>query len=223
MAYLDLLSTNHKSTQRDYLGRVNDQEFPKHIAAQLAKQWGYDYWDGDRRINYGGYHYREGYWDSVASRLADHYSLKSGDKVLDIGCGKGFLLYDMLKLVPGLQVFGLDISEYAIQNAKDEIKPNLLRGNATELPFQENEFELVFSINTFHNLKNFELDRALREMLRVSKRSKYICVESYRNELEKANLLYWQVTCEMFCAPDEWDWWFNNCGYDGDHSFIFFE
>ena len=118
MAYLDLLSTNHKSTQRDYLGRVNDKEFPKHIAAQLAKQWGYDYWDGDRRINYGGYHYREGYWDSVASRLADHYSLKSGDKVLDIGCGKGFLLYDMLKLVPGLQVFGLDISEYAIQNAK---------------------------------------------------------------------------------------------------------
>lgn len=223
MAYLDFLSTNHKSTQRDYLARVNDKKYPKHIAAQLAKKWGYDYWDGDRRINYGGYHYREGYWSSVASSLVGHYSLKSGDKVLDIGCGKGFLLYDMLKLVPGLQVFGLDISDYAIQHSKDEIKPRLLQGCATELPFQDDEFELVFSINTFHNLKNFELDSALREMSRVAKQSKYVCVESYRSELEKVNLLYWQVTCEMFCTPDEWNWWFKHCGYDGDHSFIFFE
>jgi SAM-dependent methyltransferase len=223
MAYVDFLSVIHKSTKRDYLARVNDPEFPKAKAAQLAKQWGFDYWDGDRRINYGGYRYMEGRWAKVAKAMADHYGLKSGDKILDVGCGKGFLLYDFTQVVPGIEVYGIDISQYAIDNAKPEIMDRIKLGKADSLPFADKSFDLVYSINTLHNLHCYELDKALREIERVGKTHKYICVESYRNEEEKANLLYWQVTCEAFNTPEEWEWWFKTTGYSGDHSFIYFE
>jgi len=223
MAYIDLLSAIHKSTQRDYLARVNDVDFPKPKAAELAKKWGFDYWDGDRKICYGGYRYMEGRWEMVARAMADHYGIKPGDKILDVGCGKGFLLFDFTKVVPGVEVYGLDISEYAIENSKQEIKNRLQVGNAIKLPFEDHSFDFVYSITTLHNLHCYDLDKALREIERVGKKNKYICVESYRNEIEKANLLYWQVTCEAFNTPEEWDWWFEQTGYKGDHSFIYFE
>ncbi len=223
MAHIDFISSVHKSTKRDYLARVNDPEYPKAKAAELAKKWGYDYWDGDRRINYGGYRYIEGRWERVARAMAEHYGIKPGDRILDVGCGKGFLLYDFTKVVPGVEIHGIDVSEYAIDNAKEEVKGRLLAGNANSLPYPDKHFDLVYSLNTLHNLHNYDLDRALREVERVGKRNKYICVESYRNEAEKANLLYWQVTCEAFCTPQEWEWWFGQTGYTGDHSFIYFE
>jgi SAM-dependent methyltransferase len=223
MAYIDLLSAIHKSTKRDYLARVNEPDFPKAKAAALAKQWGFDYWDGDRKICYGGYRYMEGRWEKVARAMVEQYGIKPGDKILDVGCGKGFLLYDFTKVVPDLELHGIDISEYAIANAKEEIKDRLQVGNATSLPYPDNYFDFVFSITTLHNLHCYDLDKALREIERVSKKDKYICVESYRNEEEKANLLYWQVTCEAFNTPEEWDWWFKQTGYTGDHSLIYFE
>ena len=223
MAYIDLMSVLHKSTKRDYLARVNDPDFPKAKAAALAKKWDFDYWDGDRKICYGGYRYMEGRWEKVARAMVEHYGIKPGDKILDVGCGKGFLLYDFTKAVPGLELHGIDISEYAIENAKEEIKDRLQVGNATSLPFPDNYFDFVFSITTLHNLHCYDLDKALREIERVGKQNKYICVESYRNEEEKANLLYWQVTCEAFNTPEEWDWWVKQTGYTGDHSLLYFE
>jgi SAM-dependent methyltransferase len=222
MAHLDFMSVLHKSTSRDYLARVNDPEFPKHKAAALAKRWGYDYWDGDRRINYGGYRYIEGRWEKVARAMAEHYGIRPGDRILDVGCGKGFLLHDFSKVVPGVEVYGLDISSYAIDNSKEEVRARLQVGHANSLPYESGSFDLVFSLNTLHNLYCFDLERALREIERVGRSHKYICVESYRTEEEKANLLYWQVTCEAFFTPAEWEWWFERTGYTGDHSFIYF-
>lgn len=223
MAYIDFLSVVHKSTKRDYLARVNDPDFPKAVAAERAKKWDFDYWDGDRRINYGGYKYMPGRWEKVAKAMADHYGIKPGDKVLDVGCGKGFLLYDFTLVVPGVEVYGIDVSQYAIDNSKEEVRDRLTVGNATRLPWPDQHFDLVYSLNTLHNLHCYDLDPALREIERVGKKNKYVCVESYRNEVEKANLLYWQVTCEAFNTPEEWAWWFKQTGYTGDHSFIYFE
>lgn len=223
MAYIDFLSSVHKSTKRDYLARVNDPDYPKAKAARLAKRWDFDYWDGDRRINYGGYRYIPDRWLPVAKAMADHYGLKAGDRVLDVGCGKGFLLFEMTRAVPGLEICGIDISTYAIDHAKEEIRDRLQVGSAAALPFPDASFDYVFSINTLHNLHCYDLDKALREMQRVGRNKRYICVESYRTEEEKANLLYWQVTCEAFNTPEEWAWWFKTAGYAGDHSFIFFE
>ena len=223
MAYIDFMSHIHKSTQRDYLARVNDTDFPKAKAARLCKEWGHDYWDGDRRICYGGYRYMPGRWAPVGQAMIDHYGIKPGDKILDIGCGKGFQLYELTQLQPGVDVYGVDISTYAIENAKDELKDRLQVANASNLPFPDNHFDFVFSLNVLHNLPNYELDLALREMERVGKKNKYLCVESFSNEEEKVNLLYWQVTCRAFCSPEEWNWWFKQTGYTGDYSFIYFE
>jgi protein-L-isoaspartate(D-aspartate) O-methyltransferase len=223
MAYIDFLSVVHKSTNRDYLARVNDPDFPKAKAAERAKKWDFDYWDGDRRINYGGYKYMPGRWEKIAKAMADHYGIKPGDKILDVGCGKGFLLYDFTPVVPGIEIYGVDISQYAIDNSKEEIRGRLQAGSATKLSWPDKHFDLVYSLNTLHNLHCYDLDPALREIERVGKQNKYICVESYRTEVEKANLLYWQVTCEAFNTPEEWAWWFKQTGYTGDHSFIYFE
>lgn len=223
MAEIDFMSVLHKGTSRDYLARVNDPEFPKAKAAELATKWDYDYWDGDRRINYGGYRYMEGRWEKVAMAMANHYKLPEKPKILDIGCGKGFLLYDFLKVIPNAEVYGVDISSYALEHCKEEIKDRLTLGTAKSLPWEDETFDLVFSINTFHNLHAYDLCPAIKEMERVGKNHKYICVESYRSQAEKANLLYWQVTCEAFCTPREWQWWFEKAGYTGDYSFIYFE
>ena len=217
------MSALHKSTPRDYLARVNDEEFPKAKAAKLAKKFDYEYWDGDRRICYGGYKYIEGRWEKIALKLINHYKLPKNPKILDVGCGKGYLLFDFLKILPEAQIYGIDISEYALSNCKKEIKDRIFLGNATSLPWEDNYFDLVISINTLHCLHAYDLQKALTEIQRVGNKNKYICVESYRNEVEKANLLYWQVTCEAFNTPKEWKWWFDTNGFDGDYSFIYFE
>lgn len=220
MPYVDFMSSLHRRTKRDYLGRVT--EFPKAEAAKVAKRFDAEYWDGDRKFGYGGYTY-DGRWRKIAEAMAGHYRLKPNDRVLDVGCGKGFLLYELTQAVPGLEVYGIDISAYALAHAKEEVRPWLAVAHAAQLPFPDRSFSLVVSIMTLHNLYCFELDRALREIERVGRSHKYVVVESYRNEEEKANLLYWQLTCETFCTPEEWEWWFRQCAYTGDYSLSFFE
>jgi len=220
MAYIDFISPLHKKTKRDYLGRVN--EFPKAEAAKVACQFGKEYWDGDRKFGYGGYNY-DGRWRAVADLLVSHYNLKPGDKVLDVGCGKAFLLYDLMQAVPGLAVSGIDISQHGIDTAKEEVQPFLQVADAAKLPFPDQHFDLIISINALHNLSCEKLEAALKEIERVGKKNKYLVVESFRNEEEKVNLLYWQLTCRSFYSPEDWQWWFQRTGYKGDHSFIFFE
>ena len=220
MPYVDFLGQLHGATKRNYLARMT--EFPKAEAIRRAKEYGYDYWDGDRKFGFGGYKY-DGRWRPVADALAEHYNLQSGDRVLDVGCGKGFLLYEFTQSVPGIEVEGADISEYAIENSKEEIKPRLRIADASALPYDDKSFDLVISLNTLHNLYCNDLEKALKEIERVGKNDKYIVVESYRNEQEKVNMMCWVLTGECFFTPDEWQWWFEHSGYTGDHSFIYFE
>lgn len=219
MANVDFISKIHKSTKRDYLARVNQRD--KAEVAELAVKFDYDYWDGGRDTGYGGYKY-DGRWRVMADDLVAHYGIKPGMKVLDIGCGKGFILYDFTQSVPGVEVRGIDISNYAIEHAKEEMKGRLSFGNAAKLPFADKEFDLAISVNTLHNLYLPDLWSALKEMERVAK-NKYLIVEGYRNEREKVNLMYWQLTCRAFHTPAEWEWLFAQTGYTGDYSFIYFE
>jgi len=220
MQEIDFIGKLHSQTKRDYVGRVTEHD--KAECAEIAKLYGRDYWDGERHLGYGGYSY-DGRWRGVADDLATHYGLKAGDKILDIGCGKGYLLYEFTQAVLGVEVAGIDISEYGIENGKDEIKPYLEVGSCTHLPYADDSFDFVVSLGAFHNLYNYDLKNAIREMDRVGKGAKYFCVESYRNEREKANLLYWQLTCETFYTPEEWNWVLKEYGYGGDYGFIFFE
>lgn len=220
MNQIDFIQQMNKSTKRDYVARVT--EFSKAEAAKVATQYGKDYWDGDRKFGYGGYKY-DGRWLPLAQTIAKHYGLKAGDKILDVGCGKGFLLHEFTRAVPGVQVAGLDISAYGIANAKEEVKPFLTLGTAGKLPYPDKHFDFVYSNTTLHNLHVGELHDAVTEIERVGKKHKYICVESYRTEEEKANLLYWQLTCASFYSPEDWAWFYKHCGYTGDYGFIYFE
>jgi protein-L-isoaspartate(D-aspartate) O-methyltransferase len=220
MAEIDFIPSVHQSTSRNYLERMVEHDKAK--AATLAKQWSFDYWDGDRSTGYGGYAY-DGRWRPVAEAMAAHYRLGPESRILDVGCGKAFLLYEFTQVVPGISVAGIDISAYAIENGKPEIRANLEVGNANALPYPDNSFDLVYSLNTIHNLPIFDLFRSLREIERVGARDKYVVSESYRTEQEKVNLMCWQLTCEAFFRPEEWRWVLDESGYTGDYGFIYFE
>ena len=221
MTYIDFIEKIHKKTRRDYLGErvigVNKAE-----CAKIAKKFDKNYWDGERKYGYGGFSY-DGRWRPVADQIIQYYNIKPSQNILDIGCGKAYLLFEFNQIIPGIGLAGLDISKYALDNAKKEMKPHLKLGNAVELPYEDKSFDLVLSINTLHNLNLPELEKALNEIERVSKGKKYIVVDSYRTEEEKVNLMYWQLTCECFYTPEEWEWIFSHCGYSGDFSCIFYE
>lgn len=216
---IDIITKMHKRTQRDYIGRMADDKIN---CMEKAREYGFDYWDGDRRFGYGGYRY-DGRWKTVAEEMISIYGLTDSSKVLDIGCGKAFILYEIKQLLPGCEIVGVDISDYGIQNAKEEIRDSLFRHDAAKpLPFGDNEFDLAFSITTLHNLKIYDLKTALKEMDRVGRQG-FLTVEAYRNSAELFNLECWALTCEAFFRPDEWVWLFNEFGYRGDYEFIYFE
>lgn len=216
---LNIVTPLHKKTKRNYIGRMTDNKIE---CMKIAKKYGQEYWDGDRRYGYGGYKY-DGRWEAVARKLIETYNLPDNAKILDVGCGKGFLLYEFKKLLPNCSIAGFDISEYGLKNAKEEIKENLFQYKAQDVyPFGNNAFDLVISITTLHNLHVFEFKTAVREIERVGK-NKYIVVEGYRDEDELFNLECWALTCESFFKPQEWIWLFNEFGYTGDYEFIYFE
>jgi len=221
MTEINLVQSMHASTKRNYVRRVVEHD--KAESAEVARQWGRDYWDGERRYGYGGYHY-DGRWRPLAQTLIDRYGIRSGMSVLDVGCGKGYLLHEFKQIIPDLRIAGIDISSYGVENAKEEVRPYLKVGNAVDLPYPDHAFDLVVSLGVLHNLSLEDVFRAVAEIERVGRgASKYLMVESFRNEREKANLLYWQLTCLSFHSPETWAWIYDKCGYTGDHGFIFFE
>lgn len=216
---LNIITPLHKKTKRDYIGRMVNE---KVSCSKVARKYDKDYWDGDRKYGYGGYRY-DGRWESVAKKLIGLYSLPENARILDVGCGKGFLLHEFKKLLPKATVKGFDISGYAIENAKEEIRKSLFVHRAQDgYPFKDKEFDLVISITTLHNLRLPELKSALQEIERVGKNT-YITMESFRNEQELFNLQCWALTCESFFRPEDWVWLFDTFSYTGDYEFIYFE
>lgn len=216
---LNIVTPLHTRTARDYVGRMADD---KVHCMTLARQYGQDYWDGDRRYGYGGYRY-DGRWAVAAQSLIREYDLKDDASILDVGCGKAFLLYELSRLLPKAQIRGFDLSAYAIEHAKPEIRDQLFVHRAEDpYPFADKQFDLAISLTTLHNLPIERLAVALGEMDRVSRRQ-YMVVESFRNERELFNLQCWALTCESFFRPESWQWLFDRFGYQGDYEFIYFE
>lgn len=206
---INLLSSLPKSN-RDVKARAEAKD-PETIA--VAKRFAFDYWDGDREYGYGGYKY-DGRWRVVAKEIVKFFNLKNGDKILDIGCGKGFLLYD-LAAEGDFDLYGLDISNYALRRVPHRLKARLELGTAEKLPYKDKYFDLVFSINTIHNLPRDKCIKALQEIERVSKGNSYVVVDSYHSSEEKELFEQWALTAETYGYPYEWEQIFNEAGYTG--------
>lgn len=215
MAEVDLLDT-HPRTDRDYDARAKEMT-PEVVA--VARQFGEEFFDGDRLYGYGGYRY-DGRWKAVAKRLKEHFGLAGDAKILDVGCAKGFLMHDFKELMPGCTVAGIDVSEYAIDNGMEDMKPFMQVASADALPFEDDTFDFVVSINSIHNLSEADLKTALREIDRVCKggsAKSYITVDAWRNAQEAANLKKWILTAETFMHVDDWKTLFDDVGYKGDY------
>ena len=181
MREIDLLK-NYPKTNRD----LNQASIQRTDEVRLvARKFDKDFFDGDRKYGYGGYNYNPRFWTSVVKDFSDYYKLKDGSKILDIGCGKGFMIYDFLQHNNKYIVKGIDISDYAVKNSMPEVKDNVEVGNAKELQFEDNFFDLVISINTIHNLEKEECAMSLREIERVSKKDKFIIVDAFKDVEEK--------------------------------------
>ena len=216
----NFVTSLHQSSKRDYLERMKNDKVNCMIE---AKKYDYNYWDGDRKFGYGGYKYLPGRWNPVAQALIDTYNLKEGSKVLDVGCGKGYLLHEMLLIEPSLDIVGLDISQYAIDNAHENVKDNLFVHSAeNKFDYDNNFFDLVITLGCLHNLKLFDVSSSVKEIQRVGKNG-YIMLESFRNDQELFNLQCWALTCQTFLSQEEWKWLYSSLEYTGDFEFIYFE
>ena len=220
MKKIKIFTSLHKITKRNYLERMIDDKIKCMI---VAKKYEKDYWDGKRKYGYGGYKYIPGRWTNVAKKLIKYYKLNSNSKILDVGCGKGYLLYEIKRILPTIQIIGFDISNYAIKNAKKEIKKFLFKGKAeNNFRFKKKYFDLTISMGVLHNLSLLDISKSINQINKVSKKS-FIMVESYRNDKELFNLQCWALTCKTFLDPNDWKFLFKKNDYKGDYEFIFFE
>jgi ubiquinone/menaquinone biosynthesis C-methylase UbiE len=210
---IDLL-VNYPKTKRNLEERIASKTDSDR---SLARQFGRDFFDGNRNHGYGGFNYSSRFWQPVIPTFQQHWNLDKNISVLDVGCAKGFMMHDLAELIPGITVKGIDISEYAIAHAIDDMKPHVQVACATKLPFPDKSFDITISINTVHNLEREECAQALQEIERVSRKGSYITVDAYRNAEEKERMNAWNLTAKTILSVDNWVQFFKEVGYTGDY------
>jgi 2-polyprenyl-3-methyl-5-hydroxy-6-metoxy-1,4-benzoquinol methylase len=184
---------------------------------EIARKFGQEFFDGDRNHGYGGFNYFPKFWQPVVPTFQKHWSLDQNSSILDVGCAKGFMMYDFSQLIPGIRVEGIDISEYAIAHVMDDMKPYVQVANAFDLPFPDKSFDYVISVNTIHNLERQECGQALKEIERVSRKGSFITVDAYHSAEEKKRMYAWNLTAKTIMSVDEWVQFFKEVGYTGDY------
>jgi len=212
MAEVDLLRAL-PAVKRNIQKR-REAKSPEAIA--IAKQFGEVYFDGPREFGYGGYRY-DGRWIPVSRDIVAHFDLKPGMRVLDVGCAKGFLVKDLMKVCPGLEVFGLDISLYALMHCEPEVVGRLHLGTAEKLPFPDHSFDCVISLNTVHNFPRPRALKVMQEIERVSRGRSFVQIDSFHTPEQKEIFESWVLTAEFYDYPDGWKRLFAEAGYSGDY------
>jgi ubiquinone/menaquinone biosynthesis C-methylase UbiE len=210
---VDLLK-NYPKPKRNLEKRLLDKS-PEII--KIAREFGKDFFDGDRKYGYGGFSYNPRFWGDVVIDIINFYKLKPDAKILDVGCAKGFLVYDFIRQYPQLKVFGIDVSKYAIDNCHPEVKDFLKVGNAKNIEFEDNYFDLVISINTVHNLDLNDCINSIKEISRVSKSNSFITVDAFNSEEEKERMYKWNLTAKTIMSISDWQKLFKEIDYYGDY------
>ena len=208
------LLTKYPKSKRNIDVRQNNKTLEN---IRIAKKFDFDYFDGERKFGYGGYKYNKKYWEKVILDFIKFYKLDNKSSVLDVGCAKGFFLFELKKKLPGIKIKGIDISQYAINNSKKEVSKFLTVGNAKKLPFKDKSFDLVVSFVTLHNLNREDCGKALREIERVKKDYSFITLDAYSNNIEKKRMQKWNLTALTYMHIKEWVVFFEKNNYTGDY------
>ncbi len=217
MPEIDLLK-RYPKTKRDHL--LTERETVSETEREYLRTFPKEYFDGTRRQGLGGYHYDPRFWTPVVEDMVAYYGLNEQSSILDVGCAKGFMLYDFTRVVPGITVAGIDISDYALSQAKEEVKPFLLKASCDALPFIDNSFDLVVSIATIHNLDIHVVKRSLKEIMRVTRKHAFIKVNGARNEKEKIAFDRWNIVAKTSLYVEQWQVIFDQVGYTGDYCWF---
>ena len=212
--FIDLMYKYPKTANR-LKERFNPSESDK----QIARKFGKEFFDGDRKYGYGGFSYNPKYWNDTVNLFIDRYNLNEKSSILDVGCGKGFMLVDFLKAIPSLKIAGIDISNYAIENSHELVRKQLKVANCLNLPYPDKSFDLVISINTIHNLDVPGCIKSIQEIERVKKKNSYIVVDGWNTPEEEQELKSWVLTAVTLLQTSEWETLFKKSGYTGDYSF----
>lgn len=189
----------------------------------VARRFDKEFFDGDRLYGYGGYNYHPRFWQDTVKRISDYYHLTEESSLLDVGCAKGFMLHDFKELIPELKLSGIDVSQYAIDNAIESVRGDLRVGDAKDLPYDDDSFDLVISINTVHNLPIDECKQSLREIERVSRGHSFLIVDAWRNDEEQKRMMSWNLTALTYMHVDDWLKLFDEVGYTGDYYWFIAE
>lgn len=219
MAEINLLDRYPRSKRP--IDERGSQITPEHRAE--ARKFDRSYFDGDRLTGYGGFNYHERFWKETVQRFIEHYSLPPDAAILDVGCAKGFMLFDFQQALPNSKLVGVDVSQYALDNAKPEVKHLLRIASADKLPFADRSFDLVISINTIHNLELERCKQALREIQRVTRHHAFVTMDAWRNEQERQQLMKWNLTALTYMHVDDWHKVFDETGYRGDNYWFIAE
>ncbi len=208
------INTEERTTQEIYM---------EQLLLRAVRKFDREYFDGDRLYGYGGYHYDPRFWTGTVKRLKNYYRLADGASVLDVGCAKGFMLHDFKQMMPGLRIAGLDISQYAYDNALSDVKPFITIGNAKKLPYPDKSFDLVISINTVDHLPLEDCKKAIQEIQRVTKKNAFLTVNAWKTARQKEQLLKWNHTALTALSTAAWKRLFRETGYKGDYYWFFAE
>ena len=214
--HLDLMRRYPKPDRSNLLTQRVEVDSSSRI---LAKEFNYEYFDGPRSLGLGGFKYIPGYWTPVVEDFISHYQLSNSSSLLDVGCAKGFTMFEFARQLPGMRIKGLDISRYCINNSLPIVMPHITHGCCSNLPFESNSFDLAISIATIHNLDLNGVKRSLKELMRVSK-SSFIKVNGYTNDDERLALHQWNLVADTILHVKEWEQIFDEVGYDRDWEFF---
>lgn len=217
MAEIDLMARYPKSQRKDIISeRVAVSEEDRRI----ARQFGREYFDGPRVLGLGGYHYNAKFFTPVVEDMIKHWGLTSQSKILDVGCGKGFMMHDFAQALPGVEVAGIDISDYCIENAMPDMKPFIKKASCDALPYPDHYFDVVIAIATIHNLEYDGVKKSLEEIVRVGKGPAFVKINGYRSDWERDQLNNWNLVAKTILPVEEWLKLFQETGYTGDYSFF---
>ena len=186
-----------------------------------ARKFDKEYFDGDRLTGYGGYKYNPKFWTDTVRYIVDYYKLTPDSKILDIGCAKGFMMHDLSLILPNAEIKGIDISSYAKENSIDSMSEHIIVGNANNLPYEDDYFDLVIAINTLHNLPLIDCKEAFREINRVSCKHAFVMNDAWIDDEGKSSMMKWNLTALTYMSVDDWLKIFDEVNYKGDYYWFF--